>query len=63
MAWNGISQETKAIILGIKSPTTPPPSNRRSMLHDMTALDFFENLYDFTPEPSPDVDIDNADGQ
>ena len=63
LAWNSISKETKAIILGIHSPppTATPP--RRSMLHDMSALDFFQNLHETTPETDTSAPHDSTDNQ
>ena len=62
-AWNSISKETKAIILGIHSPTNPTTPPRRSMLHDMSALDFFQKFHHSTPEPDGSAAHDPSDGQ
>ena len=50
-----ISRETKALILGLKPSLEPSiKRNRRSMLHDISAFEFINNIDDTYPTTQPD---------
>ena len=50
-----ISRETKALILGLKPSLEPSiKRNRRSMLHDVSAFEFINNIDDTYPTTQPD---------
>jgi hypothetical protein len=59
LMWMKLSRETKALILGLKNPPVPPrrvhnaPSNRKSMIHNISAFEFLNNIDDSFPIPQP----------
>jgi hypothetical protein len=65
--WMKLSRETKALILGLKAPPVPPrrmphaPNNRKSMLHNISAFEFLNNIDDSFPPPQPTDMITNPD--
>ena len=55
LMWMKLSRETKALILGLKTPSVPPRrvphgrDNMKSMLHNISAFEFLNNINDSYP--------------
>ena len=64
LMWMELSRETKALVLGLKSPPAPnnkAPSSRgnmKSMLHAITVLEFINNIDESYPT-TQSIDITN----
>ena len=64
--WMKLSRETKALILGLKTPSVPPRrvpngrDNRKSMLHNISTFEFLNNIDDsYLTTQSTDMTSDN----
>jgi hypothetical protein len=65
--WMKLCRDTKALILGLKPPSVPPrrvsngPNNRKSMLNNISAFEFLNNIDDSFPTPQPTDMITDPD--